>query len=65
MLFQPILDFDNKLKEDTENFNEQKISVMKNISKRVQFYKAATVQPTYLLKRGLLQRKILIIMLKF
>ena len=22
MLFQPILDFDNKLKEGTENFNE-------------------------------------------
>ena len=64
MLFQPILDFDNKLKEDTENFNEQKILMIKNISKRVKFYKAATVQPTYLLKRGLLQRKILIIMLK-
>ena len=65
MLFQPILDFDNKLKEDTENVNEQKILMIKNISKRVKFYKAATVQPTYLLKRGLLQRKILIIMLKF
>ena len=64
MLFQPILDFDNKLKEDTENVNEQKILMIKNISKRVKFYKAATVQPTYLLKRGLLQRKILIIMLK-
>ena len=24
MLFQPILDFDNKLKEDTHNFNERK-----------------------------------------
>ena len=42
-----------------------KVSVIKNIDKRVQFYKAATVQPTYLLKTGLLQREILIIMLKF
>ena len=65
MLFQTILDFDNKLKENNKNSNERKISVIKTISKRVQFYKAATVQPTYLLKRGLLQRNILIIMLKF
>ena len=42
-----------------ENFNNKKIG------KRVQFYKATTVQPTHLLKRGLLKRKILIIMLKF
>ena len=65
MLFQTILDFDNKLKENNKNSNERKVSVIKTISERVQFYKAATFQPTYLLKRGLLQRNILIIMLKF
>ena len=40
------------------------MSFLKDISAWVQFYKAAVVQPTYLLKGGLLQRKILIIMLK-
>ena len=38
---------------------------LKDISKWVQFYKAVAVQPTYLLKRGLLKGKVLIIMLKF
>ena len=60
MLFQPIFDFDNKLKEGTENFNE----LLKRLSKRVQFYKVAAVESAYLLERELLQRKILIIMLK-
>ena len=41
------------------------MNFLKDISKRVQFYKAAAVQPTYLPKRELLQRKILIITLKF
>ena len=38
---------------------------LRDISEWVQFYKAATAQPTYFLKRELLQSKILIIMLKF
>ena len=38
---------------------------LRDISERVQFYKTATAQPTYFLKSELLQRKILIIMLKF
>ena len=59
MLFPTILDFDNKLREGTKIL----MYYLKDISKRVPFYKAAAVQPTYLLKRGLLQRKILIIML--
>ena len=41
------------------------INSLKDIGKWAQFYKAAVVQPTYLLKRGLLQRKNLIITLKF
>ena len=60
MLFQPILDFDNKLKEGIENFNE----VLKRFS-FIQLYTVAAVQPTYLLKRELFQKKILIIMIKF
>ena len=48
MLFQAILDFDNKLKEGTEYFSD--------ISKWVQFYKAGAVQPTYLLKREKFQQ---------
>ena len=43
--------------EGTKNFNERKISIIKNMSKWVQFCKSAAVQPTYLLKRGILQRK--------
>ena len=62
MLFQPILDFDNLLKEGTKNVNERKVSIIKNIK---QMNSVLAVQPTYLLKRGLLLRKILIIMLKF
>ena len=38
---------------------------LKDIGKLVPFYKATAVQPTYLPKRGLLQRKILIITLEF
>ena len=49
MLFRLILDFDNKLKEATKNFYELKILIIKDVSKRVQFSKAAAVQPTYLL----------------
>ena len=60
MLSQPILDFDIKLKEGMHIL----MNSLRDISKWVQFYKAATVQPTYLLKKELLQRKILIIMLK-
>ena len=56
MLFQLILDFDNKLKEGTKNFNELKILIIKDASKWVQFYKAAAVQPTYLLE-GSFRRK--------
>ena len=37
----------------------------KDLGKWAQFYKAAVVQPTYLLKRGLLPGKNLIITLKF
>ena len=61
MFFQTILDFDHKLKEGSKIL----INSLKDISKWVQFYKTAAVKPTYLLKRWLLQRKILIIMLKF
>ena len=56
MLFQLILDFDNKLKEGTKNFNELKILIIKDASKWVQFYEAAAVQPTYLLE-GSFRRK--------
>ena len=60
MLFQPILDFDKKLKESIQNFNE----LLKRFS-FIQFYTVAAVPPTYLLKRELFQRKILIIVIKF
>ena len=42
----PILDFDNKLMEGTKRF----CKLLKDISKGVQFYKAAALQPIYLLK---------------
>ena len=57
--FNPILDFDNKLMEDTKNF----CKFLKD--KGVQFYKATAVHPIYLLKRALLLKKILMILLKF
>ena len=38
---------------------------LEDMSKGVRFYKAATLQPIYLLKRTLLLQKILIVMLKF
>ena len=41
------------------------INSLKDLGKWAQFYKAAVVQPTFLLKRGLLPRKNLIITLKF
>ena len=38
---------------------------LEDISKGVRFYKAAALQPIYLLKRTLLLKKILTLMLKF
>ena len=61
MLFQPILDLDNKLKEDTDNFNE----LFKRYKKMSSVFTVAAIQPTFSLTRELLQKKILIIMLKF
>ena len=57
----PILDFDNKLMEGTKRF----CKLLKDISKGVQFYKAAALQPLYLLTEALLLKKILMIMVKF
>ena len=56
-----ILDFDNKLMEGTKNF----CKFLEDISKEVRFYKAAALQPIYLLKRAFLLKKILMVMLKF
>ena len=50
MLFQTIFDLDNTLQEGTKNLNKLFI----DIGKWVQFYKAAVLQPTYLIKKGLL-----------
>ena len=47
--------------EGTKNF----CKLLKDISKGVQFYKAATLQPLYLLTEALLLKKILMIMVKF
>ena len=51
----PILDFDNKSMKGTKNFGK----FLEHISKGVRFYKAAALQPWYLLKRALLLKKIL------
>ena len=57
----PILDFDNKLKEGTKNY----WNLLEDISKGIRFSKAAAVQPIYLLKKALLLKKILMLILKF
>ena len=56
-----ILDFDNKLMEGTKNL----CKYLEDISKGIPFYKAAALQPIYLLKRAFLMKKILMVMLKF
>ena len=57
----PILDFDNKLMKVTKKF----CKFIEDTNKGVWFYKAAALQPIYLLKRALLLKKILIFVLKF
>ena len=57
----PVLDFDNKLMKGTKNV----CKFLEDTSKGVRFYKAAALQPIYLLKRTLLLKKILMVMLKF
>ena len=60
VVFNSILDFDNKLMEGTKNF----CKFSEDISKGVRFYKADALQPIYLLKRALLLKKVLMVMLK-
>ena len=50
-----ILDFGSKLMEGTKYFRK----FLQNISKGVRFYKAAVLQPIYLLKSAFLLEKIL------
>ena len=57
----PILDFDNELMKDTKNV----CKFLEDTSKGVWFYKAAALQPIYLLKRTLLPKKVLMVILKF
>ena len=47
--------------EGTKNFRK----FLEDISKGVRLYKAAALQPIYLLKRTLLLKKILTVILKF
>ena len=47
--------------EGNKNFRK----FLEDISEGVRFYKAAALQPIYLLKRTLLLKKILMVMLKF
>ena len=56
-----ILDFGNNLMEGTKSF----CKLLEDINKEVRFYKAAALQPIYLLKRTFLLKKILMVMLKF
>ena len=44
----PILDFHNKLMEGTKNY----WNLLEDISKGIRFYKAAALQPIYLLKKS-------------
>ena len=54
-----ILDFDTKLMKGNKNFRK----FLEDISKGVRFYKAAALQPIYLLKRTLLLKKVLTVKL--
>ena len=47
--------------EGTKSF----CKLLEDINKEVRFYKAAALQPIYLLKRVFLLKKILMVMLKF
>ena len=57
----PVLDFNNELMEGTKHF----CKFLEDISKGVRFYKAATLQPIYLLKKNTPSEEKLLVMLKF